>query len=175
MQFTQWDNSSLNLLQEDMQDNFKIKAQWARLPSSILLPCLFDADFKLLLRSKRVIWGHNVRDALQWVFDKWKMADFGSRLSFQIHLKSTWRSSSKLSQTGSDRRNLYYSSNPKSMDFSWFSVPVRNLHPGTPVLHNVQFVLTWKRVISSELHHFLFFCKIVFFKRIKSVISINFF
>lgn len=109
MQFTQWDNSSLNLLQEDMQDNFKIKAQWARLPSSILLPCLFDADFKLLLRSKRVIWGHNVRDALQWVFDKWKMADFGSRLSFQIHLKSTWRSSSKLSQTGSDRRNLYYS------------------------------------------------------------------
>ena len=33
----------------------------------------------------------------------------------------------------------------------------RILHPGTLVVHNVQFVLTWKRVISSKLHHFLFF------------------
>ena len=136
---------------------------------------------KAHLRSKRVVWGHNiVRDAHSSSVRKVKMTDFGSRLSVRIHQKSTWRSSrsprvifSKPEVTGCLSTKLihYYTivsffreMNLKSFDFSRLSVPVRNprgqryfLHLCTPVVHNVQFVLTWKRVISSELHHFLFF------------------
>ena len=135
MQFTQWDNSSLNLLQEDIQDNLKIKAQWARLPSSILLPNRIEAECSLKVIAGHMgskIWGAGKRNWLTeghfWLsgsadiwFNDWEWPQFQNR-----------RSSRSLEVTRDHTRAQFI-------------------------------VLTWKGVISSKLHHFLFFfCKSVF-------------
>ena len=113
---------------------------------------------KAHLRSKRVIWGHNiVRDAHSSSVRKVKMTDFGSRLSVRIHLKSTWRSSrsprvifSKPEVTGClSTKLIHYCTivsfsrkmNLKSMDFS--TLPSR---PGTPGTYDISYSVLWPKL-----------------------------